>query len=344
VKARVALVLAALCVAFAPLPADVVERWYSNGFYARLQSIVTPLTNLVPLALLDIAVLVLVAAGAWRLFTRWRRHGVRSACGRAAVDLVSSAALLYIVFVLMWGLNYRRVPLERKLDFDQSRVTRAAALRLANDAAGLVNRGHAAGHAGPIDVTSLERAFGEVQRALGSMRSARAGAPKRSLLGWYFRAAAIDGMTDPFFLEIIVNPDLLDVERPFVLAHEWAHLAGFASESEANFVAWLTCIGGDPQASYSGWLAAYQHAAQALPRDERRTLTALEPGPRDDLRAIAARNQRSSETVRTAARDVYDSYLRANRVPEGIESYGAVLRLMLGSRFDEGWRPRLSSR
>ena len=35
-------------------------------------------------------------------------------------------------------------------------------------------------------------------------------------------------------------------ERPFVIAHEWAHLAGYADESEANFVAWLTCRRADP--------------------------------------------------------------------------------------------------
>ena len=52
-------------------------------------------------------------------------------------------------------------------------------------------------------------------------------------------------MTNPFFLEVIINPDLLPFEQPFVLAHEWAHLAGYADESEANFVAWLTCVQGD---------------------------------------------------------------------------------------------------
>ena len=63
------------------------------------------------------------------------------------------------------------------------------------------------------------------------------GRPKPTLLGGYFHKASIAGMTDPFFLETLLAPDLLDVERPFVIAHEWAHLAGYADESEANFVA-----------------------------------------------------------------------------------------------------------
>ena len=66
----------------------------------------------------------------------------------------------------------------------------------------------------------------------------------------------------------------------------------------------------------------------------------LDEGPRQDLQAMAARYARSSPIVRRAARDIYDEYLRANRVAEGIASYDAVVRLMIGTRFDEQWKPR----
>ena len=48
--------------------------------------------------------------------------------------------------------------------------------------------------------------------------------------------------------------------------------------------------------------------------------------------------------MRRAARDAYDSYLKANRVERGIESYDAVVRLVLGSVFDESWTPRMRMR
>ena len=59
----------------------------------------------------------------------------------------------------------------------------------------------------------------------------------------------------------------------------------------------------------------------------------LDEGPRSDLAAIRARYARSSPTVRRAARDAYDSYLRANRIEEGIDNYAVALQLMLGARF-----------
>ena len=177
---------------------------------------------------------------------------------------------------------------------------------------------------------------------LGATRLAVPGVPKRSLLERYFRAAAIDGMTDPFFLEIIINPDTLPFERPFVLAHEWAHLAGYANEAEANLVAWLTCTQGDAMARYSGWMAIFEHVAASLPKADRDALTSqLAAGPRHDLQSagcplravLARRPNRGARRLRP--------YLRANRVHEGVASYSAVVRLMLGAGLEDGRLPRL---
>jgi hypothetical protein len=331
----------AVAVLVAPLPAALVERWYSRGLYIHLQRVLTPLTNPIPIALLDLAAIALLLIGARGVTRLVRSAGAPTALRVVALRAPVVLAAAYLVFLAVWGLNYRRVPLEQKLEFDDSGINPAAARRLASEAVRIVNETFE-GARGLPDQAALWRGFGEAQRVLGAGSLARPGVPKRSVLGLYFRWAAIDGMTNPFFLEIIVNPDLLEVERPFVLAHEWAHLAGYADESEANFVAWLSCERGDAQSRYSGWLAVYAHLSNALPPQDRGTLAdMLGPGPRRDLLAINARLMRSRPVVRHAARDVYDSYLKVNRVERGIASYDAVVRLVLGAQFDEGWRPRL---
>jgi hypothetical protein len=337
-----AIVLVALCALVAPFPSALVERWYSQGFYIHLQRIVTPLSNLVPIALLDLAATAVILA--------WLGHVIqvaRSARPWAALKMLGArfavfAAVVYLIFLAAWGLNYRRLPLEGKLEFDESRITRDAAKQVATEAVRLVNEAYEGAHAADSDPSALPASFAGAQRLLGAGVLARPGVPKRSILGLYFRWAAIDGMTDPFFLEVIINPDVLPVERPFVVAHEWAHLAGYADESEANFIAWLACAHGDARARYSGWLELYAHVSNGLPRDDRRRLAELVgAGPRQDLIAINARLLRSAPVVRRAARDVYDSYLKANRVERGIASYDAVVRLVLGARFDDGWAPRM---
>ena len=72
---RLAIVALALLAAFAPLPRWAVERWYSSGLYPGLQAHITPLTNLIPVALLDVGVVLLIMAGLWRFGRVRRRSG-----------------------------------------------------------------------------------------------------------------------------------------------------------------------------------------------------------------------------------------------------------------------------
>ncbi|MEO7276105.1 MAG: DUF3810 family protein, partial [Vicinamibacterales bacterium] len=268
----IGVVAAALVGLVAPLPPALVEIWYSRGIYPSLQRTLTAVSNLVPFAWLDLA--ALVALGIWAAMVVRMARSLRPvvALRTVAVRLVVFTAASYLVFLALWGFNYRRLPLEQKLEFDQALVTRDAARTLAAEAVRMVNTTYAGAHAATPELAALRPPFAIAQTMLGADRLARPGVPKHSLLGLYFRWAAIDGMTDPFFLEVILNPDVLPIERPFVLAHEWAHLAGYADESEANFVAWLTCVHGDALTQYSGWLALYAHVTGALPREDRRAL------------------------------------------------------------------------
>jgi len=321
-----------------PTPAPWIERWYSRWFYLALQHHATSVSNLVPFALLDAAIASLLAALIVTLVRRWRRDGPRRAVWRTSLTLATIAAAIYVGFLLTWGLNYRRVPIELKLDFDRARITPTAARQLGDLA---IDRANAlrAQREQPRSSPALGPAFDAAIDRLGSGRTVP-GVPKKSLLGYYFRISAIDGMTVPILLEVIVNPDVLPFERDFVVAHEWAHLAGYASEAEANFVAWMTCAGGDADAQYSGWLAVYEQVWSVLPRADRAALSSrLHDGVRADLVAMAARYEKATPVVRDAARDVYDSYLRANRVREGIASYTGVVRLLLGAGVADGRLP-----
>ena len=341
-RARVLAVALALVAAVVPLPATWVERVYSNGVYQRIQPAISSLSGRAPIALLDVAIGVLLVSALVFGARRVRRDGLRPGLLRLLAAGVVTAAVVYLWFLVFWGFNYRRVPLEQKLVYDPARVTRDQGLQLARSAVERVNALVGQSKEAALEPVALLDALRSVQSHLGAAPLAAAAQPKRSLLALYFRRAAIDGMTDPFFLEIVVNPDLLPSERPFVLAHEWAHLGGFADESEANFIAWLTCVRASPPAQYSGWLAAYQHISSGLPYEDRRTLAALLTQPvRADLAAERDRFNRSSPAVRTVARGAYDTYLRANRIEEGIANYNAVVRLMLGTSLDAQWNPRL---
>jgi hypothetical protein len=163
------------------------------------------------------------------------------------------------------------------------------------------------------------------------------GRPKFSfMLTPFFTWTGVDGMIDPLALESIVHPDLLPFERPYALAHEWAHLAGMADEGEASAIGWLACMNGSPQLAYSGSLYLLREAGGALPEAARAdAFSRLDPGVRSDLVAIAQRLLQEQPTVQRAAFQIYDEYLKANHVQDGAASYGRALSLILSPPFHE---------
>lgn len=347
IEQRAGLVLIGLAVAAAlvPVPAPLIERWYSRGLYPVFQVRLTALSNLSPFALLD--ALLLIVLGAWLALAAvdlLRRPWFRAALAMAGRSAVWAAAF-YLIFLLAWGFNYRRVRLNDRLAFDAGAVTPAALQALAAASVARVNAlyldAHAAGWgpAGRVD-PALETAFQRANREIGG-RDVVVGRPKSTVLDVYFRRAAVDGMTDPFLLETLVTNELLPFERPFIVAHEWSHLAGIADEGEASFLGWLACVHGPPADQYSGWLFLVQQLQAAVPRRDRATLRlSLDAGPLEDLAAISSRVARTtSPRIAAAGWKIYDGYLKANRVQAGAASYSEVVRLVLGVSFGPDWLP-----
>ena len=338
--ARVAIVAVAVVMAAIPLPRPLVEAVYSRGAYPVVRQLVTGLSNRTDLVLFDLLLIGgLVALPAWWLWRLGRapRGGRLRVLASLAGRTTAGAAALYLVFLATWGMNYRRVSLAAELGYAESRVTEPALESLTVAAVEQLNRLYDATQ----DQTwpqladlpgRLGEPFARVQERLGVSPVAPGLAPRRSVLTPYFRRAGIDGMVDPFSLQVLVNESVLPFERPFVTAHEWAHVAGFAHEAEANFVAWLTCLEGDDAMRYSAWSFLVPRLLSALPDGTRQRVgAALGPGPLADFAAVRARLSRTIPVVQRNARRLNDRYLRANRVASGVASYGEVVQLAVGT-------------
>jgi len=332
--------VAAVAGTLAALPADVAERVYARGVYPPLQRALTGASNLVPIALFDVALvgLVVLVGVVWRRGlgrTARARHGFWPALAATAVRTVVVAGAALIWFQIAWGLHYARPAVDVRLALSNGAPTADEVAALLARAVAGANADHGAAHAAGFPEAfavpaALVEALHAVQRDDGQSVPATPGRPKRTLLGWYFRAAGVDGLTAPALLETLLNPDLTAAERPFVLAHEWAHLAGYAPEADASFVAWRATQRADAPARYSGWLFLLSEASRQVPRDTRRAaLDALGPGPREDLAAIARRAATAIDLVQRVGWRVYDGYLRSQGVAEGVASYSRVVELVV---------------
>lgn len=259
--------------------------------------------------------------------------GARLRRGLVLVSLV--AAVGWLAFLVSWGWHYQVPTLEVRLGITADELTadRGAALVAATVAQ--LDATHAEAHAaGWPEVRALPAliglAMGPALRDAGVRWAPAWPRPKWSALDWYFRAAGIDGMTNPFGLDVILNSRVLPFERPALLAHEYAHLAGFADESDASVVAWLACQQGSAGLRYSSALAVLPHLLTGVAAEERRRLLEpLDEGPRRDLRAIAARLDEQRPWVHALAWQTYDRFLKVNRVGEGVARYDAVARVLV---------------
>jgi hypothetical protein len=345
---QAAAIALALAGAVAPLPAGAVDKYFSAGLYPSIQHILTPLTNSFSWAVLDLlvaAALIAIAVTTGRAVrAAWGTRRLTPLLG-AGWRFIVAGAVAYLAFLLVWGLNYRRLPIADHLEVGPDLPQDAAVMSLGRQAVaqvnGLYGRTQTRRWTEPELDADLRRAFEEVQSSLSDAPLAVPGRLKRTALGPYFRWATVDGMINPFGLEVLANPDLLPFERPFVAAHEWSHLAGYADEAEASFVGWLTCVRADVASQYSGWLYLYWQVSGEVGSAARAELAGLlGEGPRRDIDLMVARLQRGQlPWLRSASWRVYDQYLKANRVDEGIRSYGVVVTLILRTRFEEGWKP-----
>jgi hypothetical protein len=348
-RAAVIAVIVTAAVALAvPWPPGAVETAYSAGLYPAWQRAATTATNLVPFALFDVVIggsllgLLAAAIRAWRrpVGGRWRQAGA------ALVTVLAGAAGLYLWFLLSWGFNYQRVPVAVRVGLDRSGATPERLRAFAGETVDELNRLRPLAQRQPWPdrvalVETLRPAFRAALPRLGVRDDVVPGAPKWSVLQPYFRWAGIDGVTNPFVPEVVVNHDLLPMEWAFTLAHEWGHLAGLAHEAEASYAGWLSCQGGTDQTRYSARLWAIGHVYAALPREEQiKLLSRLEDGPRSDLRAIAQRTAKSVQVVRRMSWATYDRYLKSNRVSEGLASYDAAIVLILSGSTDLRHQPR----
>ena len=331
--------LAALVALFPPA-ASLVERFYARWLYPNLQANLTALSNRTSFALFDLtsSVTILAVIGGWIYWLRRvRRERSIKPVGRGLLATLAGAAIVYLWFLAAWGFNYARPPLETKVPYDASRVTPGAVRLLAEYAVREANRTYAAGHAAGFpgvhdSPPALIDALHQVERELGRPRPTAVAQPKTSWLSPFFRASGVSGMLAPFYLETLLNPDLTGPERPIVLAHEWAHLSGYAPESDASFIGYLAAWRAGPAAEYSAWLELVSESANQLqPITQRLVLPKLEAGPRKDQEAIRERLKALVQPVERAAWSTYDQLLKSQGVEEGVQSYSRVIQLLIGT-------------
>lgn len=339
---RLAIVAAALALlVWHPSP-GWVEHAYANGGYPTWQAAISRISGPLPWSLGDIAALAgaVVLAGCIRSRLRMRAQPVWRRIGLAAFDTLVVLAVYGIWFDVSWGWNYDRPPIEARSAYEASRVTPAAIERLRGTAIAQLNALASTAHARanePVDLQVLTDAWTPAVQAAGDAWTPRVGSPKPTVADPFMVATGTSGFINPLTLTSQLASDLLWFERPFALAHEWSHVAAYARENEANYLAIVTCLRSpDPVMRYSGWLELFLY----LPPRERYAKKTFSPLVWQDFDAIRARNARHINlTLAHWSWQTYSVYLKSKRIASGVQNYNEVTRLYLGVPLDANGLP-----
>lgn len=318
------------CRFFVPLADFYAERCYpviSGGLSWLAAAVPFSLEEVVVLVFLGVFIRVLVRAVRKKEgFVRWLGKTARV------------AMWLVVWFYLGWGNNYFRTPLYPRLGIERTSFETEAFDRFLTDYTEALNAG--AGSAVTWDRDSLGadiRSFYTRQvSAYGYTGLCRWQKVKRPLVNPLYSAVGVLGFMGPFFCESQVNLDLPEIEYPFTLAHEMAHLAGVTSEAEANYWAYVYCRQSEDAAvRYSGHIGllgyAASNASALLPKEGYAAWTdSLSPKVLQDYYGIRRYwQERRVKAIDEVQRWMMDLFLKSNRVSEGAMDYFGVIGMIM---------------
>lgn len=261
---------------------------------------------------------------------------------RCMVGILSVAVFVASVFVFSFGIGYRTPTLDKKLGIERDKVsgeelaaTMSIVIEHLNELAPEVIYVEEKGSVRPYtheatvelclsSYDTLSERYPFIQRLTAPV--------KQIMLSDYMTYTHISGMYTFFTGEANLNTNYPYFVNVYTTAHEMAHQRGIARENEANFLAYLVCIGSeDVYMRYSGYLNMYEYLASPLysasPSLYSKTVSELDPRVRYDLACYSEFFDKYRDNVAADVSDaVNDTYLVLQGT-EGSKSYGMVVDL-----------------
>ena len=321
---------------------DFVEAWYSKGFYPKLAFVSRKALGWMPFSLGDVIyfiMILLLFRWIWKqrigFFKEWKTNGL---------TILSWVSVFYFFFHLLWGMNYYRIPLDEKLQIEkeysakQLKTFAEKMLRKTNELQLKITKNDSVAVVIPYSdkeiynlalkgYTNLPIDLNEFHYEDKSIKS--------SLFSYPLSYMGFGGYLNPFTNEAQVNNLKPKYTSPLTTCHEMAHQTGIGSESECNFIGFITASKNeDLYFQYSAYSFALRYALN--------NLEVLKEGSSkpfvEKINAGVLKNFDENElfwdqyqtTINSLFEYFYDNFLKANQQKDGMEGYSKFVGLAIG--------------
>lgn len=315
-----------------------VGEWYATSLYPYISTTLSLLVSWIPFSMTEILVVGTVILMIYVLI-RNIRH--REKIWKIVIKEAEIVAWIMVWLYFGWGMNYFRENIYTRGNFTRQAFDEVVFKQFMTDYADSLNNSYI-----PETVemsvyeNDIKERYSSVPDHYGLSKAKSWQHPKNLIFNWLYTAVGVGGYIGPFFGETHLNADLFPQQKPSSYAHELSHLLGVSNEDEANFWAYQICRNSDiPAVKYSGYYSllpyVLSNASRVLDEDEyKEYVLSIRPEVRQQL--ADQQNFWKSKYSRTLGKIqsvIYDSMLKANKIPSGTKNYNQVVELIIATEY-----------
>jgi len=331
----------ALLIFLFGLNSKMVEYLYSEGIYQYTSVAQRFISSRVPFGLGDLLYALFVLYCLWSIFKvlqkAYRKQLRKDAAAQIAIQLLNFLLWVYIVFKLIWGLNYSRPSISGQLGISNQKYTTKELILLGDFLIKRINTVQEQRKTHPaktkFSIKELEnksRLSYDKLTLLNTFFQYRIPAVKPVLSEWLVTKIGIEGYYAPPSGEANVNMCLPAVELPFVTCHEISHELGVAREDEANLVGYLVSINSpDLYFQYSGYYNILRNVLFEIriksPEDFVLLLKKINPGTLADFQQEQDFWKKYNGDMSAYMNTALDKFLKINNQKKGTDSYQDIV-------------------
>ncbi len=321
---------------------EVVERYYSNGFYPIWSGFFRWLLGWIPFSVGDLIYGLLVVGLIYYLIRR--RVSLTKDWKSILRDTFMVLAVAYFTFNLSWGLNYYRVPIAKTLGLQEQYSTQQLyqttekLIAKTNELQLLITTDSALAVVLPYSqkeqFIKTINGYGRLAQRFPTLTYKRPSL-KKSTFSTTLTYMGYGGYLNPFTHESQVNSKIPNFRFPVVCGHEVGHQLGYSAENEVNFIGYLVMVTHeDPYLRYAAYAYALSYCLSEINRrkaDKNKILYGkINAGVRTNYEELRSFWKRYENPLEPVFKSIFNSFLKANNQAAGIDSYNLVVSLIVG--------------